>query len=1290
MAHLFFSYAHDDAERMYPVHARMELVTEHNLWLDKIGLERGTAWENSIKAAIDDSYGVIFAVTKIFITRPFILNKEIPWAFERFKDKQGVQLFPILFDDVELPDLLKTPFITHLIDARDGDMERVNAELKRVLPDAQAGTQPFVVSWPRLTNFKGRDQQLIDLHQKLVGAGRVGVKTAGLHGTGGIGKTQLAVEYVHRYRYYYPGGVYWLNAGADWRKEIGDCAVHIDRSLIGRSAEEMALAFKALLAAQASDALLVLDNVANPADVTRLEIAPKLTLMDLCQQTRARLLLTTRVQNLPAGFESVSVQVLQPLDARAVLLDAWTNQLRADSPDIAKLDTIAKALGYLPLALGWMAAALRELPDLSPSELLVELRARGLDDLIGELQANQISLGTPEYHDRLVGTALGWQLSRLSSETPKHLLALTAAYGEAAVVPLERLRLLAGLPDKGLVKPFPKAVKELQAYNLVESLEDGTAFRLHPLTQQYALQNLNAEGLLQAHTPYLVTAYRDPKILDGQMRERGFAAVLGDLTATQTILSSTDPALNKLVRLLTLEEPTLIRLPEGAQASYIVQQIRERAHHEGDDDLRAACDAWLDGKPHLRHSGLRYPASSALLRTMSGHTGGVYGAIQLTDGRILSWSADSSLRLWQSNGSPGLVLQGHTGSVNGAIQLTDGRILSWSGGFASNDHTLRLWQPDGSPGPVLQVHARRVNGAIQLADGRILSWSADTTLRLWQPDGSPGPVLQGHARRVNGAIQLADGRILSWSADRTLRLWHPDGSPGPVLQGHTAEGAIQLADGRILSWSADRHLRLWQSDGTPGPVLQGHTGRVSGAIQLTDGRILSWSGDTTLRLWHPDGSPGTVLQGHTAEGAIQLADGRILSWSANHTLRLWQPDVTPGPVLQGHTGRVSGAIQLADGRILSWSADTTLRLWHPDISSGPVLQGHTGRVSDAIQLADDRILSWSYDNTLRLWHLDGSPGPVLQGHARRVNGAIQLADDRILSWSGDSSLRLWQSDGSPGPVLQGHAGRVNGAIQLADGHILSWSADHTLHLWQSDGTPGPVLQSHTGRVNGAIQLADGRILSWSGDSSLRLWQPDGTPGLDLQGHTSFVSSAIQLADGRILSWSDDTTLRLWHPDGSSGPVLQGHSDRVNGAIQLADGHILSWSADTTLRLWHPDGSSGPVLKSHTSFVSGAIQLADGRIVSWPDDHILCLWQPDGTPGPVLQGHTGRVNGAIQLTEGHILSWSDDGTLRLWHPNGIACAIYTGQAWITGCLRVGDKIVAGDRHGRMLFLKMASL
>jgi hypothetical protein len=1294
MAHLFFSYAHDDAERLYPIHARMELMTEHSIWLDKIGLERGSVWENSIKAAIDDSYGVIFAVTKTFITRPFILDKEIPWAFERFKDKQGVQLFPILFDDVELPTLLQTPYISHLIDARDGDMEQVYAELKLVLPLRQTGTQPFVVSWPRLTNFKGRDQQLIDLHQKLIGEGRVGVKTAGLYGTGGIGKTQLAVEYAHRYRYYYPAGVYWINAAADWRKEISDCAVHVDHSLIGYSPEETVMAFKAHLVAQEADALLVMDNVADPAEVSRREIAPKLTFMDLCQQTRARLLLTTRVQTLPDGFEAVAVDVLIPPDAHAVLLDAWTGGQRTDPPDSTTLDKIAESLGYLPLALGWMTAALRELPDLALTELLEELKARGLDDLIRELQENKIDLRTPEYHDRLVSTALDWQINRVSADAQR-LLALIAAYGEAAVIPLERLRLVAGLPDKGLVKPFPKAVKELKAYSLVESLVEGAAFRLHPLSQQYINKQLNAMVELARAVPHLVAAYRDPATLDSQVSTRGFGIALEDLRATQSVSSTPDLDLDSLARLFILEEPSLYRLPDGAQESYVIQQIYGRAYHEGDDSLRGACDTWLNGRLHLRHSGLRYPSSQALTRILSGHVLNVEGALQLHDGRLLSWGWDPYLRLWGADGSPGSVLEGHSGWVNGALQLLDGRILSW-GPYGS----LRLWGADGSPGPVLEGQSNWIRGVLQLRDERILSWGSYDTLYLWSTDGSLNTVLEGDIGLIEGALQLRDGRILSWGSYGSLHLWSANGSSGPVLEGHsrTVKGAMELSDGRILSWSEDHSLRLWEADGSPGPVLEDHNDSVNGALQLHDGRILSWGRDGSLRLWRADGLPGPVLKGrgNNVSGALQLRDGRILSWGSKGSLHLWGADGLLVLALEGHSMGVNGVQQLADGILLSWAQDSSLRLWNINGLADTFLESHTDKVNGALQLRDGRILSWSEDHSLRLWNADGSPGPVLKGHRRAVKGALQLRDGRVLSWAEYDSLRLWNADGSPGPVLEDHNDWVNGALQLHDGRILSWGKvfdlwnnEGYLRLWVADSLPSLVLEGHSDKVNGALQLHDGRILSWSEDHSLRLWEADGSPRHVLEGHSNKVNGALQLHDGRILSWSEDHSLRLWEADGSLRHVLEGHSDQVTGVLQLRDERILSWGRDSSLRLWGADGSPGPVLQGHSDWVNGALQLRDGRILSWGAFDSLRLWSIDGTPGPVLEGHRGRVYSALQFRDGHILSWGGDGSLHLWYSSGTPLAVYTWEAPITCCLPLWNRpvIAAGDMRGRVLFLQV---
>jgi WD40 repeat protein len=669
------------------------------------------------------------------------------------------------------------------------------------------------------------------------------------------------------------------------------------------------------------------------------------------------------------------------------------------------------------------------------------------------------------------------------------------------------------------------------------------------------------------------------------------------------------------------------------------------------------------------------------LAILAGHTFTVLRATVLADGRILSWSADHTLRLWDGKtGAPLAVLDGHTQAVRGATMLADGRVLSWS-----DDHTLRLWDGQtGAPLAVLDGHTEAVRGATMLADGRVLSWSEDHTLRLWDgKTGAPLAVLAGHAGPVEAATMLADGRVLSWSWDSTLRFWDRQMTATlAVAKGHTSHvrGAMVLADGRMLSWSFDHTLRLWDSQtGAALAVLKGHTGPVRGATMLADGRVVSWSADSTLRAWDGQtGAPLAVLEGHFDEvkGAMVLADGRVLSWSRDHTLRLWDGQTGAQlAVLEGHTGEVEGATMLADGRVLSWSWDATVRLWDPQMTAPlAVSEGHTNKVTDATVLADGRVLSWSWgDRTLRLWDgQTGTPLAVLKGHTDGVNGATAVADGRVLSWSNDHTLRLWDSQtGAPLAVLEAHRFDVTGATVLADGRVLSWSDDHTLRLWDSQtGAPLAVLEGHRFNVAGAMVLADGRVLSWSTDHTLRLW--DGQTGAllaVLDGHTDSVKGATVLADGRVLSWSTDHTLRLWDSQtGALLAVLDGHTDFVNGATVLADGRLLTWSRDQTLRLW--DGQIGAVLavlEGHTSDVEGATMLADGRVLSWSSDHTLRLWDSQtGATLAVLEGHRSYVEGATVLADGQLLSWSWDHTLRLWDSQtGTPLAVFaTPHDWFS--------------------------
>ena len=648
---------------------------------------------------------------------------------------------------------------------------------------------------------------------------------------------------------------------------------------------------------------------------------------------------------------------------------------------------------------------------------------------------------------------------------------------------------------------------------------------------------------------------------------------------------------------------------------------------------------------------------------LEGHNQAVTGALQLSDSRILSWSDDRTLRLWDHEGTPITVFEGHTGHVHGALELSDGHILSWPR-LSSEDDTLRLWDRQGSLVALFEGHNSEIERAIELFDGRILSWSTlsaeDHTLHLWNHEGKLLSVLEGHAGFVHGALELSDGRIISWSDYGMLRLWDHDGKLLSDLEGHVGSvyGAIELSSRHILSWCTGA-FRLWDHECKLLTVLEGFYDMGTSALELSNGRILTWSSlssDYTLHLWCQEGRPSDVLYGHTnlVLGALELSDGRILSWSRDGSLRCWDKRGALVTVFEGHRGFVNGALELTTGYILSWSSDRTLILWNKEGDLVTVFEGHSGPVLGAVELTNGHILSWCEDGTLRLWYTEFRSILVLEKHMDKVWGTIELSDERILSWSDDGTLRLWDKEGKQIAVFEGHAGRVNGALQLSTECILSWSFDRTdraLRLWDKEGKPLAILEGHTRGVINVLETKDSHILSWARDNTLRLWDKEGEPLAVLEGHTDGVRGVLEMKDGRFLSWSRDRVLRLWDKEGKPLAVLKGHGSLVFGALELSNGHILSWSYDHTLYLWDQEGRPIDRLYGHTDYVYGALQLSDGRILSWSADHTLRLWDWEGLPTAVLDGHIGTELKPLELPDGRILSWSDYGTLRLWDKMG---------------------------------------
>ncbi|MBZ5521961.1 MAG: TIR domain-containing protein [Acidobacteriia bacterium] len=593
------------------------------------------------------------------------------------------------------------------------------------------------------------------------------------------------------------------------------------------------------------------------------------------------------------------------------------------------------------------------------------------------------------------------------------------------------------------------------------------------------------------------------------------------------------------------------------------------------------------------------PAMSARLQVATGHQNHVLGCAWSPDGRrILSSSADNTLRIWDASSGQTLVtFFGHQNYVWSCAWSPDGRrILS-----SSADNTLRIW--DASSGQTLATlsgHESSVRACAWSPDGRrVLSASTDRTLRIWDANsGLPLATLSGHESSVRACAWSPDGRrILSASTDRTLRIWDVNsGQTFAILSSHQSSvlGCAWSPNGqRILSASADKTLRIWDANsGQTLATLSGHESFALGCAWSPDGRrILSSSDDNTLRIWDANSAQTLAsLTGHkdSVWSCAWSPDSlRILSASNDNILRIWDASSAQTLAsLTGHERHSQGCAWSPDGRrILSAFDDKTLRIW--DARSGNMLTtliGHEHYVLRCAWSPDGRrVVSSSHDETLRIWDAQsGLSLSTLTSHERSVWGCAWSPDgQRILSSSDDSTLRIWDANsGKCLATLRGHDGFVRACSWSPDGRLIlsGCDQDHALLIWDANsGKVLSILSAHKHSVMDCAWSSDGRrILSASADKSLRIWDVESRQILViLEGHKSFVSGCAWSPDGRrILSSSHDKTLRIWDAQsGDSLAALSGHEDSVYGCAWSPDGQrILSYSRDGTQRLW--DSNSG--------------------------------------------------------------------------------------------------------------------
>jgi len=353
-------------------------------------------------------------------------------------------------------------------------------------PQAPPAREP-VRAWgnvpARNPAFAGREEQLARIRQALAGeGGRAAVQA--LHGMGGVGKTQLAIEYAHRHSGDYDV-TWWLDSENTtlMTQQYADLAEHLGAAQKGLPLEAMRRALLSDLHRRPRW-LLVFDNAEDPA-----------FLRDWLPGGPGHVIITSRSQDWAELAAPVPVDVLPRPES--------VELLRARMPGVTTADaeTLAGELGDLPLALAQAAAFLAgtRMPAAAYTQLL--------KDRAGAL----LSKGKPlTYRDTLsAATALTWDRLR-TSDKDAAALAEICAFLAPEPVPVGWLVTAAGklpgdLPAR-LSDPLERddLVAALTRTSLARLNDDGLT--MHRLTQAILRARCAEPDEVRAHAEAIVTA----------------------------------------------------------------------------------------------------------------------------------------------------------------------------------------------------------------------------------------------------------------------------------------------------------------------------------------------------------------------------------------------------------------------------------------------------------------------------------------------------------------------------------------------------------------------------------------------------------------------------------------------------------------------------------------------------------------------------------------------------------------------------------------------------------------
>jgi len=268
-------------------------------------------------------------------------------------------------------------------------------------------------------HFVGREDELRELERHLRAGSTTAIgQVAAATGLGGIGKTQLAVEYAHRYGPRYWGGVFWLDMEDEEAiaSQVARCGGPEGMDFPGfesLSQEEQAARVKKEWE-KATPRLLIFDNV-DDANVVG-EWRPV--------TGGCRVLITSRRADWPSSLGLAEVQLTTlPRDKSIELLCKGRPDVLQDEEEAEAANAICDTLGDLPLAVALAGAYLESYKhDVSLTQYLEQLRQQPV--LENPALVDFVQDPSPTGHVQSVAATFETSYGRLDPEDETDLLAM--------------------------------------------------------------------------------------------------------------------------------------------------------------------------------------------------------------------------------------------------------------------------------------------------------------------------------------------------------------------------------------------------------------------------------------------------------------------------------------------------------------------------------------------------------------------------------------------------------------------------------------------------------------------------------------------------------------------------------------------------------------------------------------------------------------------------------------------------------------------------------------------------